>query len=164
MHRPPAVSYKVVRSRWHFFVIVILWSLALAGALAWVAQQGAVWQSVVFAMVLLVSAVWSLHGWYRTCPGLLQWDGEDWYGPTPRDAIGADASDLRALRQVHVVFDFQAVVLVRTANQLGQTAWIWLERATDPDHWLRMRRALVGSAQGSMKSPVTPPPSLAGDA
>ncbi len=146
MHRPPAVSYTVVRSRWHFFAVLLLTTFAAVGVLVFAVQQDFRLRSAALTICLVVCAVWALRGWYRTTAGSLRWDGHNWYGPAPSALVSADGLDPQALQQVHIVFDFQQVMLVRVRDHLGQCTWVWLTQSEDPAHWLRMRRALADCA------------------
>jgi hypothetical protein len=135
-----------VRSRWHFFAILFLAALGAAGILAFTAQQDGLWRTAGLALSLVVSTVWALLGWLQTPVGGLQWDGQHWYASQPNIWQDAQADQEPALRQVHIVFDFQRLLLVRTKNQRGQNAWAWLAQGANVAHWLSMRRALVGSS------------------
>ena len=134
MHRPPAVSYKVVRSRWHFFAIVLATAFAGCGACAFALQQAADWRICALFATLGLALAAALHQWHAMVPGRLHWDGQNWYGPE---------ADTPPLLRLQIAFDFQWLVLVRTTTHQGKTGWIWLERAQDAALWSRLRRALV---------------------
>lgn len=134
MHQPPAVSYRVVRSRWHCFVIVLLTVLAASGSLAFTVNQSGFWRSIALWFGVAASSAWAFLAWYRTSEGHIRWDGHGWHGAK------------RALVHVRVIIDFQSLMLIRTIDQRGKSRWIWLERTSDCAHWLRLRRALVASS------------------
>ncbi|MDR7306418.1 hypothetical protein [Rhodoferax saidenbachensis] len=150
MYRPPAVSYSVVRSRWHARTLGVLWAL---GA---VLVQATLWRydysmtaMVAMEFSCLAAGLWAVWAW-RTAPqGLLRWDGDCWhwsgYAEMP-------------VRQVTVHFDFQAVVLVSVQGLGRVRVWLWLDSASVTHaRWLALRRALVA---GGMPPPQAGPLAL----
>lgn len=136
MHRPPAVSYSVVRSRWHALTLGTLWGLGI------VLVQLALWRYnysgaalAIMECACLLTGIWAVWAW-RTAPqGLLRWDGDYWHWSGDAEAPS---------RQVTVHFDFQAVVLASVHGPSGARIWLWLDHAAVPRaRWLALRRALV---------------------
>ena len=150
MHRPPAVSYSVVRSRWHARTLAVLW---LLGA---VLIQWALWRYdystiaiITMECACLVAGLWAVWAW-RTAPqGLLRWDGDYWHWSGFAEAPA---------RQVSTHFDFQAVVLVSVLGPGRARVWLWLDSASvTPARWLALRRALVA---GRIPPPQASPSAL----
>ena len=150
MHLPPAVSYPVVRSRWHLFGIgslAVLGSL-VNGALVWHQwwQAGASLCLVLFALIAPVSVIGAVAAWYKGPVGRLHWDGLEWFWR------GVDQAQIRQIQQVSIALDFQFLVLVQLRCETARSQWIFLQEGTDRSQWLALRRALVSS--GSDRAPV----------
>ena len=136
MHRPPAVSYPVVRSRWHLVAVVVLSFLDGAATADFALQQDA---------RLLISALfwcWIPIGFFalRSC---LHWDGQLWQVKHAGISPAAQGSVGPSVQRVQVAMDFQQVLLVRVTSYSGATAWRWLDHGTAPVEWQWLWRALV---------------------
>lgn len=144
MHRAPAVSCLVTRSRWHLRVVIFLWLLGLSMSLALVHGQSSwVLKAFVFA-ALLGAGLLSWRGWQRSPAGCLRWDGQRWQW-----------SGLKDSGQCHldVLLDFQSVLLVRLRGDASPPVWLWLEQPEPAGvQWRALRRALVGRQRSSMVS------------
>lgn len=150
MHRPPAVSFQVGRSRWHARILsagVLLAAVSLC-ALVWSAAAEfpawAVWGQAFLILLTAASAAWS---WHRSPVGTLRWDGEHWLW-----GMSQAASPVSGLR---MVFDFQRLVLVALRRTGPYPLFLWLEPrgGTPPQTWLALRRALVHSTVHGARSP-----------
>ena len=155
MHRPPAVSIRVGRSRWHAMVLVSAVLLAVIGlcALAWNAgsefPQWAVWGQ---SILVLVTATCAVGAWLGAPIGVLQWDGEHWLW------TGSEETSVSSLR---LVFDLQRWVLVSVQSAGSTPLFLWLEQTHEApaQTWLALRRALVHSTlpgAGALSSPSGP--------
>lgn len=138
MHRPPAVTHHVDRSRGCAVLFAALSLMGIA-ANAWLISsfatvaQGLLCSSVTFAAVGL--AFWS----WKTSPiGRLQWDGQHWHWSEFLDV---------PVQRVTLVLDFQRLILVKILNGRGLTRWVWLESRSPDAHWLAVRRAVVASGR-----------------
>jgi toxin CptA len=139
MHRPPAVSFQVGRSRWHVCVLMALVLLAATGlgAMAWHAPVEFSWWSVwMQASLLVFAAVCAGRAWLRSPLGILRWDGECW---------SWEASRQTPLPGLRIVLDFQRVVLVSAQRTGLSPLFLWLEPmyGTPSPAWQALRRALV---------------------
>ena len=134
MHRPPAVSFQVVRSRCHLGFILASALLAAVNLAFWAqAQHSNHSISMVFATLVLV-VVLALRAWWSAPTGRLGWDGESWFWSGFGDA---------ALTRLAMVVDLQAATLVQIRGEPGQCVWLWLECRSFDARWLALRRALV---------------------
>lgn len=134
MHRPPAVSLQVVRSRWHLGFILIISMLGVLSLAFWaLVQHSNVVRFLAFALVGIALAM-ALRAWWSTPTGRLGWDGESWFWSGFGDV---------ALNRLSVVIDLQWVALVRISGEAGQSTWLWLETRRFDARWLAVRRALV---------------------
>ncbi len=135
-HAPP-VSYPVGRSLWVLGMLMGCWVLAASVTAAWwhsaAPGHAGPWLGVAALVLSGGCAVW---GWLRSPTGVLQWDGQDWQwqsvgyqSPTTVDAP-------------EPVLDLQNLLLVRMHNRAGAPWWVWADAASDPLHWLDLRRAL----------------------
>lgn len=137
MHRAPAVSYRVARSRWYLRVVISLWLLGFSTSLA-LAHRQSNWafDTVVFA-VLLGAGFLSWRGWQRSPAGCLQWDGQHWHWSGLEESGHC---------QLNVLLDFQSVLLVCVRSDISRPVWLWLEQPEPVGlQWCALRRALVGS-------------------
>lgn len=141
MHRAPAVSYSVFRSRWHGRLIVLL-SLLTAAALGGFAVGQSQFDArfgVMASTFLAVSAI-AFHRWQKSPEGRLRWDGQFWFW------TGFDA--LQACR-LSLLLDFQRVVLVCVVGDAKAPLWLWLEERRGDPAWKPLRRAMVASQAAS---------------
>jgi hypothetical protein len=137
MHRPPAVSFQVVRSRWHLGFILTCSLLCALNLAFWMqVQHSNLSRFLVFAVAGVAFAL-ALRAWWSTPTGRLGWDGESWFWSGFGDV---------ALSRLSVVIDLQWVALVRIRGEDGQSNWLWLESRCFDARWLAVRRALVASA------------------
>lgn len=136
MHRPPAASHSVQRSRWHGVGIVSICLIAV-GAVAGFWQSAAdIFPKCTVLACLVLSGAWAAKDWVYAEQGLLRWDGQQWlwsgFGDVP-------------VQKLFVVLDFQRLILVKLhADHLG-VRWLWLEAPRRNRQWLAMRRAVVGT-------------------
>lgn len=135
-HAPP-VSYPVGRSLWVLGMLMGCWVLAAAVTAGWwhLAAPGHAgpWLGVA---ALVLSGGGALWGWQRSPTGVLQWDGQDWQWQSAgyQSPTTVDAPE--------PVLDLQNLLLVRMHNRAGAPWWVWADAASDPLHWLDLRRAL----------------------
>ncbi len=148
MHRPPAFSFPVGRSRWHATVLAACMSLALLSLfpLAWAADTEfpawAVWGQ---ALLVLLAGIGAAVVWRRSPVGRLRWDGEHWLWVVSQD---------HAVSGLRMVFDFQWLVLVSLQRAGQPLLWLWLEPVHGtPHNWLALRRALVHSTHHGLRAP-----------
>ncbi len=136
MHRAPAVSFLVERSRWHARASATLALAALAcNASLALLQPLSTAVLLVLAMLTLACAGLALHGWRHSATGVLHWDGQAWHwNDSAQSAPGCPALHL----------DFQYLMLVTVRDALGKKVWLWLEPQHSPrrNDWLDIRRAL----------------------
>lgn len=157
MHRPPALSFQVGRSRWHARVLLVLvvlvfiswWALALSPRAEFPA-----WVPGLQALLLLLTAAFASWAWRRSPVGTLRWDGERWFW------VSSQEVPISGLR---IVVDFQRLLLVSLHGTDRFSLFVWLEPAggMPPQAWHALRRALVHSAvHGLVPTPSTDPEGL----
>jgi hypothetical protein len=137
MHRAPAASFTVQRSRWHLRVIFILWGVS-GGALLLLClhQPDLVALAAAFALWLALGA-FAFRAWQKSPMGRLQWDGEVWHW------VSGDT-----VFECHPawVFDFQRLMLLVVRLTPRGQIYVWLERPSPSDlSWHALRRAIVTS-------------------
>lgn len=134
MHRAPALSFPVGRSRFHGALAV---STGLAGILVGLLWQGGAapspWRYWLFVLVLLGTFIMAFESWRKAPSGTLRWDGHDWHW------IGADASVSGHLR-AHL--DLQFCLVLSLHPGIGTRIWLCPERRRDVTHWNALRRAV----------------------
>jgi hypothetical protein len=137
MHRPPAVSHSVARSKWHASLLAVVW-LATLGPLGYFSHtQSSLSIAGALAGLWLIGGGAALRAWRNSAKGLLQWDGEYWHWICDGQA-----------QQCHVgiVWDFQRLLLVRIVIADGPSHWMWLESGRSDRQWDALRRALVNAS------------------
>ena len=138
MHSAPSVSFPVGRSRSAGRILLAVW---VAGAccvgISSNLMDGVGWRIVVLLSSTLLAGAWSARAHWRQPTGRLQFDGQNWSltgtRPTP------------AARLVSAL-DLQSLLLVRLMVANGRSYWLWLERRSDPQRWLALRRAVYSRA------------------
>lgn len=137
MTRPPAVDYPLGKSvllsgAWWF-----TWICAMAIDLYWFWSVGpADWRPWLGLLLTVTAALLASRWRPLTQAGTLSWDGTEWWWQQPRDRLQGDLA---------VRLDTQSGLLVRFVSHAGATHWFWLERASRPEHWLGIRRALIAA-------------------
>ena len=134
MHSAPSVIFPVGRSRMARRLLWSVWGLGAAVLAVWCVQfSGSAWRTALLAAVLPLSACAALAASRMGQESRLQCNvllcpcaASAWLGP--------------ALATVHL--DLQSLVLVRLLESGRAAAWFWLERASCPERWLDLRRAL----------------------
>ena len=137
MHRAPAVSFSVGRSRWHLGCVVGLGAASLGIALVFALNQSfGDGRAAAVLGAALVAPVLALWGWQKSPSGQLRWDGDYWHW-----------SGFAATQSCHLslLVDFQRVLLVRLSHADQPPVWLWLESAPGNIHWMPLRRAIVSS-------------------
>jgi toxin CptA len=137
MHSAPSVSYPVGRSRFAAALLLGPWVLGLATCIAWRLQSPASgFRPVATAVILVLVGALAAVSWWRMPEGTLAWDQEQWQWPGGNAGSGT----------IPVVsLDLQHCLLLRWGAGRGAT-WLWLERATRPEQWADLRRAVYSRA------------------
>lgn len=134
MHRPPAVSHGVDRSRWHAGLIAALATLCVVSCAVLGTTLSSHATQLAIGSITGVAIALAFSNWKNTSTGRLQWDGQHWRW-SGFGEIG--------VREVRLVLDFQRVLLVRVCGEDGTCVWLWLETRSADRHWLSLRRAIV---------------------
>lgn len=148
MHRPPAVAWVLLPSRWQWRTLT---ALSLLTALVWIAfisEQGWGHTSLIVLGALLVGVLQTFMAWHNAPKGQLRWDGEQWYWTDEQD---------RAVRTMACILDMQAMMLLQVTCDQGKSHWLWLDSGDKPAQWKALRRAIVAS-EGVSHEAVIPAP------
>jgi toxin CptA len=138
MHSAPSVSYPVGRSRFAGALLACLWLLGVAACVSWrLAAPASSFRTSAAAAVLVLAGGVAAWRWWRMPCGTLTWDQEQWGWP--------DGSTARAPAP-QVSLDLQHWLLLRWPSPAG-SSWLWLERASRPEHWADLRRAVYSRAR-----------------
>lgn len=127
---------------------MLLAALALAGALVLVAWDGlgtrAAHLSIVVALCLWVSAMaGATHFWWSHPRGVLQFDGQAW---TFNRVAPPSSVPLALAAPPEVLLDLQAYLWVRILPVGHSPLWLWLERSSQSERWVDLRRAVYSRA------------------
>ena len=147
--RAPSVQYPLWRSR---VLGALLLALLFAGAgvaVAWVssgARDAVV--SVAAALGLwLLAAAGAAHFWCSQPCGVLQFDGQAWtLGQTAKSFSGPLALSVPP----EVLLDLQAHLWLRVVPIGHSCQWLWLERSSQPERWMDLRRAVYSRARSGV--------------
>ncbi|MDH4418037.1 MAG: hypothetical protein QE485_12510 [Acidovorax sp.] len=157
--RAPAVLYPVRRSMALGVALVVLLMAGAAVLWAWLAEGAALsWVSVCTAGGLwLVAAAGAVHFWTQQFVGSLRWDGQGWVleGDGPEKIFRALSAP------PEVLLDLQAHLWVCVSPWGHHRTWLWLERASQPERWLDMRRAVYSRAVPGADNPDATAPATA---
>jgi len=135
MHRAPAISFSVTRSRWQLRATLVLGLSGLAAAASFVyAQTDFGWRALLSLAVVPVVIGVALSAWWNAPRGILRWDGQQW--------TWSGLSAPQACR-ASLLMDFQSLLLVSLTTQTKQSVCLWLEAGADLAAWLALRRAIV---------------------
>ena len=156
MHSAPSVNFPVRRS---LVATRGLWMLWCAGAVCVAAASlaGHVlgWRTLVLVgMSGCVGAVlrWSLIDRDASIGELLHFDGRGW----SLSSIAASGEG-----RLEVCLDFQSLMLLNLSEFGRPRRWMWLERASDPQRWQDLRRAVYSRApMASQDTPAAISPTL----
>ncbi len=145
MHRAPAVSFKVARSWWHVRLLAVLWLIGgFAITFLVLTQRLPILLTGSMALGVLLVGVVALRGWFMSPTGLLRWDGQHWYW----EGFAEDAACQLALH-----LEFQPLLLVTVRNEVGNGAWLWLEKTSTSPQWSALRRAVVATYRTQTHAP-----------
>jgi len=146
MHSAPSVSYPVGRSRFAGGLLMCAWLLGAAACVAWrlTSPPSGLRSSAAAATLVLAAGIAAWH-WWRMPSGTLSWDQEQW---SWRGAHMPAAA-------LQVSLDLQHWMLLRWGSS-RRSSWLWLERASGPDQWSDLRRAVYSRARPEAPPAVRP--------
>ena len=144
--RAPSVQYPLRRSR---VLGALLLALLFTGAgvvAAWVSSgaRDVVLSAAVALGLWLSAAAGAVHFWWSQPRGVLQFDGQAWtLGQTAKSFSGPLALSVPP----EVLLDLQAHLWVRIVPIGHSSQWLWLERSSQPERWMDLRRAVYSRAR-----------------
>ena len=147
--RAPSVQYPLRRSR---VLGALLLALLFTGAgvvAAWVSSgaRDAVVSAAVALGLWLSAAAGAAHFWWSQPRGVLQFDGQAWtLGQTAKSFSGP----LALSAPPEVLLDLQAHLWVRVVPMGRASQWLWLERSSQPERWMDLRRAVYSRARSGV--------------
>lgn len=126
-----------MRSRFLAWLMLLVWLAGLLTVLAWfLVNLTPDWRFGLACLFVLAGGMAARAGWKRAPGGQLAWSGDSWRWESPSYQTGSTEQKLS------VIADLQHMLLLRIENQSGASLWLWLERATLPERWLDLRRAV----------------------
>lgn len=143
--QPSPVQYPLRRSR---ILGVLLAALVLAGAcvlVVWVVLgTRAGHLSILVALCLWVPAIaGATHFWWNQPRGVLQFDGLAW---TLDRVASLTSVPLSLSAPPEVLLDLQGYLWARILPVGHSPLWLWLERSSQPERWMDLRRAVYSRA------------------
>lgn len=145
MHAAPAVIHPTGRTPQLAALLLGLWALGLAAAVAALMLQPGLaasgWQAAALLGAPLLAGA-ALARWWRTQrPRRLSWDGAQW-----RLGAANEWGDL-AVQRVEVRLDLQWALLLRVGGpELGRGRWLWAQAGRDAAGWHLLRCAAHAGA------------------
>lgn len=140
MHRAPALSFPLGRSRFLGTLVLLTGLSGLAVGLFWhLALDGSGWRQAVFALTWLSVFVFAFRSWWHTANGKLRWDGQSWHWTDAATTLSG---------QLGVHLDWQFCLILSLRPESGRRIWLCPERWRDVTHWNALRRA-VFARQGA---------------
>jgi hypothetical protein len=150
MHRAPALSYPLGRSRFQGALVAFTsLSAALVGCLWWLAGDPLDWRHALFALIWFIGLVLAFGAWWRAPVGSLRWDGQGW------NWIGA-GDPVAGRLTAHLDLQFCLVLSLRP--ETGRRIWLFPERRRDGMRWNALRRAVFARPAAAFE------PAAVGDA
>lgn len=147
--RAPSVQYPLRRSR---VLGVLLLALLFTGAgvvTAWVSSgaRDVVLSAAVALGLWLSAAAGAAQFWWSQPRGVLQFDGQAWtLGQTAKSFSGPLALSVPP----EVLLDLQAHLWLRVVPIGHASQWLWLERSSQPERWMDLRRAVYSRARSGV--------------
>lgn len=147
--RAPSVQYPLRRSR---VLGVLLLALLFTGAgvvTAWVSSgaRDVVLSAAVALGLWLSAAAGAAQFWWSQPRGVLQFDGQAWtLGQTAKSFSGPLALSVPP----EVLLDLQAHLWLRIVPSGHSSQWLWLERSSQPERWMDLRRAVYSRARSGV--------------
>ncbi|MBU2276296.1 MAG: hypothetical protein KKF51_19185 [Gammaproteobacteria bacterium] len=143
--QPPAVSYPLRRSTAFAVVLGSLLVLGFCALAAWsVEGAGTVTPPKFGAWIFwCLAAVGALQCWRHQFCGALHWDGHLWHlvDLGPKGVLGALSAP------PEVLLDMQTHLWVSVLPAGRRRIWLWLERSSQPERWMDLRRAVYSRAR-----------------
>ena len=130
--------------------MLLVFLLTGAGVVAaWVGfgARDAVVSAAVALGLWLLAAAGASHFWWSQPRGVLQFDGQAWtLGQTAKSFSGPLALSVPP----EVLLDLQAHLWVRVVPMGRASQWLWLERSSQPERWMDLRRAVYSRARSGI--------------
>ncbi len=143
--RPPAVSYPLGRSAAFAVVLVSLLVLGFCALALWSIQgAGTAAPLKCVAWILwCLAGIGALQCWRAQFCGALHWDGIHWY------LLDLDPNGVSWALSVppDVFLDLQTRLWVSVLPAGRSRIWLWLERSSQPERWMDLRRAVYSRAR-----------------
>jgi len=144
---PPPVLYPLRRSRALGGLLVVT-SLLGAGVLAgWMGSSGGPvrgWPTAIALCAWLLAAGGALHFWWHQLSGTIRWDGQFWAVAGLKQPDGAFSA---LFVPPEVLLDVQSHLWVLVSPAGHRRLWLWLERSSQPERWMDLRRAVYSRAK-----------------
>jgi len=90
----------------------------------------------------LLAACGALHFWWHQLSGTIRWDGQSW---AVADLSGGAVTALSGPPEI--LLDMQSHLWVIVSPAGRRRLWLWLERSSQPERWMDLRRAVYSRAK-----------------
>ena len=148
MHNAPSVTYPVGRSRMLAGLMAGLWLMGVMATAFWVfLTNGLGWRLGAEILALAVCGAGAARAWSMMGVGALCWDGQDWQWVSAGRTVGG---------RLAVHLDAQAHLLLSFTPPRGAQCWCWAERASAPDRWADLRRAVYSRPKTTASLQASP--------
>lgn len=143
--RPPPVSYVLRRSAALAVVLVLLLFLSGSALAVWSIQGAGIvfWPMFVGWGLWGLAAAGALQYWLGQFRGVLRWDGLHWQ----LDGLQPQGVPWVLSFSPEVLLDAQTHLWVCVSPAGHSRIWLWLERSSQPERWMDLRRAVYSRAK-----------------
>ena len=139
-HNAPSVVYPVQRSLTLGSWLLAVWGLGLCILALWTLSSTAWgWRASVAAVAAAGTALAALMSWRASRCGQLAWDGQRWHWDSLTKLSSSEQS------QLSVIVDVQFALLLSFEAISGTRCWLWVERESQPERWMDLRRAVYSA-------------------
>lgn len=116
------------------------WGIGVGVLALWVLVSPAGgWRYILAMLLAMCAGTTAFVNWRASCSGQLTWDGECWHWDAVGDLSSSEESTLS------VIADVQSALLLLFETPGSPRRWLWIERVSQPERWMDMRRAVYSS-------------------
>ena len=137
--------------------MLVMWVAGAGVCTLWLAMKSSLdWRVGIAGLALALAglAIWPVGR--QTPSGNIRWDGDLWQWQS------ALAGSHPQTCEVHVIADFQRLLLLRLDISSRRRCWFWTGQEALPERWMDLRRALysphksvISGLQGNGSAPET---------
>lgn len=143
----PLVLYPVRRSHALGYSLVMAHLAAMGVLVGWIglgAGSAPGWSVVIAACAWCLAAGGALHFLGHQLSGAIRWDGQSW---AMADDRYPEAAFVTLSNPPQVLMDVQSHLWLLVSTAGSGSLSLWLERSSQPERWMDLRRAVYSRAK-----------------